>query len=246
MIEVEQTFYDPPRVFTAEKWRREAPEHFEFIVQAWQVITHDASSPTYHRMQTRFAAPEREAMGHFKPSETVWNAWQRTREIALAMRSRCVFFQCADTFEPTAANQDNLRSFFLRVREQAEHTRHSFTCAWSPPASWPDADIAVLANELGLLHAVDPFVRPPATADGCYFRLHGFKGYRHQYTDEELARLLEMLAPFQSGYCLFNNLHMRPDAARLRWLLRGPKAAPEPTREDEQEAKDATDEQNAA
>jgi uncharacterized protein YecE (DUF72 family) len=50
-----------------------------------------------------------------------------------------------------------------------------------------------------------------------YFRLHGGRGYRHQYSDDELARLRELN---NSEACvLFNNLTMYGDALRFKQLI---------------------------
>jgi uncharacterized protein YecE (DUF72 family) len=223
IIEVEQTFYDPPRVFTAEKWRREAPARFEFAVRAWQLITHPASSPDYRRIQTRLRPHELEAAGHFQPTETVWNGWQRTWEIAVALQARTILFHCPDSFTPTPEHKAHLRQFMHQVRSAAGANPIPFTWAWEPPSSWPAPDIAELSQELGLVHAVDPFVTQPVTPGRCYFRLNGIKGYRHRYSEEELARVGELLEGFDGGFCLFNTLHMREDASRLHWMLRAPK-----------------------
>ena len=51
VVEVQQTFYDPPPIGTLEKWRRQAPAGFEFTMKAWQVITHLGESPTYRRLR---------------------------------------------------------------------------------------------------------------------------------------------------------------------------------------------------
>ncbi len=44
VVEVQQTFYDPPAQRTLEQWRIQAPESFEFTMKAWQVITHRGTS----------------------------------------------------------------------------------------------------------------------------------------------------------------------------------------------------------
>jgi uncharacterized protein YecE (DUF72 family) len=49
VVEVQQTFYDPPPMATIEKWRAQAPADFEFTMKAWQVITHFGTSSTYRR-----------------------------------------------------------------------------------------------------------------------------------------------------------------------------------------------------
>ena len=50
VVEVQQTFYQPPRVATAARWRAAAPPPFVFSVKAWQLITHEPASPTYRRL----------------------------------------------------------------------------------------------------------------------------------------------------------------------------------------------------
>ncbi len=50
VVEVQQTFYQPPRMETALRWRREAQADFEFVIKAWQLITHPSSSPTYRNV----------------------------------------------------------------------------------------------------------------------------------------------------------------------------------------------------
>lgn len=49
-LEVQRTFYQPPKVSTAERWRTKAdevPGDFAFTVEVWQLVTHPPSSPTY-------------------------------------------------------------------------------------------------------------------------------------------------------------------------------------------------------
>lgn len=50
ILEVQKTFYQPPKVETAKRWRRRVPPEFAFAAKAWQLITHESSSPTYRRL----------------------------------------------------------------------------------------------------------------------------------------------------------------------------------------------------
>ncbi len=59
LVEVQQTFYEPPRDGTMRRWRAQAPMDFEFTVKAWQLVTHDASSPTYRRLRSPLAEVDR-------------------------------------------------------------------------------------------------------------------------------------------------------------------------------------------
>ena len=59
LVEVQQTFYEPPRDSTMRRWRALAPDGFEFTVKAWQLVTHEAGSPTYRRLRRALSDEER-------------------------------------------------------------------------------------------------------------------------------------------------------------------------------------------
>ena len=48
LVEVQKTFYEPPKIETAKKWKNSAPEGFEFTLKAWQVITHPPTLSLIH------------------------------------------------------------------------------------------------------------------------------------------------------------------------------------------------------
>jgi uncharacterized protein YecE (DUF72 family) len=56
VVEVQQTFHDPPPLATLQRWRVEAPADFEFTPKAWQVITHLGTSRTCRRLRRLAAA----------------------------------------------------------------------------------------------------------------------------------------------------------------------------------------------
>lgn len=214
VVEVQQTFYQPPRPATLERWRARAPAGFEFTLKAWQVITHPASSPTYRRM--RHPPGPSEEVGYFRPSASVFDAWERTRAAARALEARLVLFQCPASFTPSAQHVADLRAFFARV------ARDGLTFVWEPRGpGWSDDLVGGLCAELDLVHAVDPFQRSPERAPIGYFRLHGLTGARYRFTDADLARLRAWCAEHGEVYCLFNNLGMVEDALRFRALVEG-------------------------
>jgi uncharacterized protein YecE (DUF72 family) len=77
------------------------------------------------------------------------------------------------------------------------------------------------AEDLNLLHCVDPLQRPSVWGERAYFRLHGRTGYRYRYTDEDLDQLLEWCRLYPEGCCLFNNISMFENALRMKELLDG-------------------------
>lgn len=218
-IELQSTFYQPPAVDLARKWRRDAPDGFRFCLKAWQLITHAGSSPTYRKLKTPLAERSRPAVGGFQPTEEVWHAWEVTRDIACALAAAAIVFQCPASFRPEAQNIRNLEAFFLRIGTCP------YLLAWEPRGDWPGDLVRDLCTRLNLIHCVDPFAADPATSGARYFRLHGRGGYRYRYSDTELWELsAKALAGGEEAYVMFNNIWMKDDALRMLVLIRDPAA----------------------
>jgi len=211
-VEVQKTFYQPPRPDTLRRWRGGAPPGAAFALKAWQLVTHPPASPTYRRLSHPVPEDRRDRYGWFRPTGEVWEAWERTRAAAVVLGARAVLFQCPASFRPTSENVQNLRRFFETIGPQP------FWLAWEPRGAWPWELVADLCRALGLVHAVDPFAADPVTADPLYFRLHGRGGYRYRYSDGELRRLAAQVQG-RTGFVFFNNSHMWDDAQRLLLLL---------------------------
>jgi len=213
VVELQQTFYSPPRLETARRWRETAPGDFEFTLKAWQLITHEASSPTYRRLKRPLPPEERGQSGSFRDTPVVHRAWEVTRDLARALKARLVVFQCPARFTPTGENMERLRRFFSRVE------RDHLIFAWEPRGAWPREEVAALCRQLNLVSALDPFASAPFPGPLAYFRLHGLGGYRYTYTDEDLAVLAAMVAGGQETYVMFNNMSMWADARRFQEVL---------------------------
>lgn len=216
-IEIQTTFYEPPAPAVAKRWKLRAPPEFHFCMKAWQLITHTSSSPTYRRLKSGVSPEERDLFGSFRPTEQVWLAWERTREIAAALGARVIVFQCPKSFLPTRENTCNLSTFFRTIE------RDHRTLAWEPRGDdWLPELIRDLCAENNLIHCVDPFQSDSVYGDSLYWRLHGKAGYRYSYTDQDLAELEAKLRAraFLHGpkYVMFNNIFSRQDASRFAAL----------------------------
>jgi uncharacterized protein YecE (DUF72 family) len=213
VVEVQQTFYQPPAPETLARWRARLPAPFELTLKAWQLITHEASSPTYRRLREKFTAAALARCGAFRPSREVQRAWQRTFDAARTLEARIVLFQCPASFTPAAEHIANLRRFFGRVE------RGGLVFAWEPRGGWAPELVRKLCRELDLVHAVDPFRERPLGGALRYFRLHGRTGYRYRYTRADLAELAGLCRGRLPAYVLFNNVSMWEDAQRFAALL---------------------------
>jgi uncharacterized protein YecE (DUF72 family) len=219
VVEVQQTFYEPPRDETLRRWRTQAPLRFEFTLKAWQLITHDAGSPTYRRLRRPLSAAQGAQCGSFRDSPIVHEAWERSLRCAQILRATAVLLQCPRSLRPTPENVARMRRFFTTVDRPP-----GLRLLWEPRGdAWVPELVRELCSELDLVHVVDPFVNATVTPEQPYFRLHGITGARHAYSDEELLRLLDMLPEGETiapPYVMFNNLPRVGDAERFGELLR--------------------------
>jgi uncharacterized protein YecE (DUF72 family) len=215
VVEIQHTFYHPPEIETLEKWRAEAPPDFEFTLKAWQLITHEASSPTYRRLGRPLYDEEAEEAGFFKPTPTVREALETTLESARALGARTILFQCPAKFQPLPENILNMKRFFT------EMDREGLNLVWEPRGkAWTDDIVSELCEELGLWHCCDPFARRTVTPQRCYYRLHGIPRWRYTYEDIELIELASLIPPDRLAYIFFNNITMRQDAERFIKVLK--------------------------
>lgn len=214
-VEIQHTFYQPPQVVTLEKWRAAMPDEFEFTLKAWQLITHESTSPTFRRLRRKLTEKEMDGAGFFKPTEIVQEALDVTLACAKALKARTILFQCPAKFTPLPENIDNMMKFFRGIK------RGKLNFVWEPRGKeWTDDIIREVCTELDLWHVVDPFARPTVTPKKCYFRMHGIPRWRYTYEDVELDELGSLFPKRGLGYAFFNNITMKADAIRFEKMLK--------------------------
>lgn len=218
ILEVQKTFYQPPRPSTAEHWRERAGREFVFTLKAWQLITHEASSLTYRRLKETLTPRLRARAGGFRWNAVTRMAWARTTEIADALRADTVVFQAPSRFLRSRDNLCRLRRFFEAI------DRRGRRMVFEPRGdAWSDEILRLLLRDLELVHGVDPFLRRPVGRGMRYFRLHGRPAYHYRYrcyTDADLDELWRLLSPSWSNRVLFNNDSMAADARRFLQLTK--------------------------
>jgi len=220
VVEVQSTFYDPPRDETMRSWLAATGAELEYTMKVWQLVTHPAASPTYLRMKRKLG--EGDNPGFFRDSPTVQEGWRRSVECAEVLSATAMLFQCPASFTPAPENVALMRRFFERVRRPAARL------LWEPrgPAWVSQRELALsLCRDLDLVHVVDPFVTPAEKGAPVYWRLHGPGSARASYDDLALAQLHQMVAdvkPPNTAYMLFNNLPRLDDAGRFAAGVRRP------------------------
>lgn len=214
LIEIQRTFYKLPRLTTAEGWREKAPDDFEFTLKAWQGITHKTTSPTYRRAKLNIPEQKKRRYGHFQPTGEVLEGWEKSREIAKALRARIMVLQCPPGFTETDQTVKNLETFLRRIN------RGGLKIALEFRGGWTAETIRRLGSEFNLIHCVDPFAEEALTGPIRYYRLHGSppgeKMYRYQYRERDFEfldnKIRKDLDSVSEVYCLFNNFSMKEDA----------------------------------
>ena len=189
------------------------PADFEFTLKAWQLITHEAKSPTYRRLKRKLSETEKAEAGGFRATAIVNEAWAATLAAAQMLKARTILFQCPSSFKQNAANIDSMEQFFCSI------DRQDLNLCWEPRGDWDAGVVRSICVNLELGHVVDPFVGKTVTPDNYYFRLHGRSGWRYQYELSELKELATSLVKSEPGYVFFNNSKMTEDALKFCKVL---------------------------
>ncbi|RJX16345.1 DUF72 domain-containing protein [Candidatus Bathyarchaeota archaeon] len=203
LVEINSTFYNYPKQSLVSKWRKEAPENFEFTVKAHQDISHK------HRLN---------------PKPECLKALNQMVETCKILNSKILLIQTPGSFRPEKDNLKNVKDFFEKA------SKHKIVWVWETRGSdWLKPEIKdeleKIFEEYGVIHCTNPFLANPIRiGEIAYFRLHGLgeKLYYYQYSDEELKKLLKLLKKVDGKrkiYVLFNNLAMYTDALRFKNLV---------------------------
>ncbi len=203
LVEIQKTFYKPPKVETLRKWREEAPRDFEFTAKAWMAFTHDPKS----RIWSKTGLPKDDSYGSLKPTKENFELWEEFKALLRELGANIVVFQSPPSFEFNEVNLSNAREFFSTVSGD-------FLLAWEVrEAGWfKSPKFKDLLEDLGISHVVDPMYEAPVYGEFRYYRLHGRREgkriiYSHKYEREELEKLIEIVEGWslKENYVLFNN-----------------------------------------
>ncbi|MEM4443785.1 MAG: DUF72 domain-containing protein [Thermofilum sp.] len=221
VVELQDTFYNPPDPEKLERLRREAPEGFAFAMKAWQAVTHPLDSPTWKKAKVRPDSSFSDKYGFLRPTKEVFEAWELVVRGARALGARVVVVQTPPSFGYSEENYRNAAEFFSAAEQK------DFVIGWEPRGSWLanlDKVGALLSRFSRVVHVVDPFKTKPTVArEVVYFRLHGVGpgevNYRYKYSERDFEKLSAIVAEYVKlleTYVLFNNVHMAEDAAAFQ------------------------------
>ena len=192
-VEVQETHRAIPGPGTIRRWRREAPEGFEFAM----------------------IGPREIGQETFRGGKVIETALNTLGEVAEKLDSRAAVFLAPPEFAPNRANKAALREFLVGVKEHFE------IVVFEPGPSWKPDEADNLAEESGTLASRDPLQHGPSKRDVAYYRLPGPAGHKSRYEDpaiEKLAELHETAGHTDSTY-VFTNVDMFADGKRFKKLI---------------------------
>ncbi|RLI05163.1 DUF72 domain-containing protein [Candidatus Bathyarchaeota archaeon] len=204
LVEINSTFYEYPKPSLLSKWKKEAPQNFEFTIKAHQNISH---------------------VYRFDLTPECIKALDLMVDACRTLNSKILLIQTPGSFKPNQTNLKKAQEFFKEAK------KHKLTLVWETRGpEWLTEEakdnLKSFFEKFGVVHCTDPFVASPIfVGEVAYFRLHGLgkKLYYYQYSEEELRKLLDILKKFNGKreiYVLFNNLAMFTDALRFQTLVK--------------------------
>lgn len=214
VVEVQISFYRSLSLKQIENWAKAAPFDFEFVFKAPQCVTHPPNSLTYRRSD--LPKEDRVFCGFFKLTDVVKREFDKFISLVEKLRTRGIVFQTPSSFSYKPGNIDNMRMFF----EYYGFLKDKYFIAWEPRGeSWTYDRVKSVCEELGLIHATDPFLELPQAAGSItYYRMHGrMKTYDYCYCRDELIKLKDICKP--EGYVFFNNSYMYVNAREFIEIL---------------------------
>jgi uncharacterized protein YecE (DUF72 family) len=194
-VEVQETHLAVPGPGTLRRWRREAPEGFEFAL----------------------LGPRQVGQEGFREGKVIETALKQLGEVAAELDATTAVFVAPPDFTASRANRSALKEFLTSVREQFDRVVFEVGPPWNPD----DAD--GLAEETRTLSARDPLTQGLSKRSVAYYRLPGPAGHKSRYEDPAIEKLGEICgeAPAQEATYVFTNVDMFADAKRFKKATRG-------------------------
>ncbi|MCD6483181.1 MAG: DUF72 domain-containing protein [Candidatus Aenigmarchaeota archaeon] len=219
-VEIQKTFYQLIDEKLAKKWRKEAPENFEFTVKAFQGITHTLKSPTWKKcnLDKEYLSKIKDGIGYLRPAKHVFEFWDKTLKIAKILKSKIVVIQLPKSFKPTEENIKNAKDFLNSV------TKRKVTIAIEL-RGWDNRDKEKLMINKNITIIGDVISEIPIPQKIVYLRLHGQNrngkiNYKYEYSNKELKEIVEYLINTKlDSYVMFNNIFMKRDAIKFKNII---------------------------
>lgn len=192
-VEVQEIHRAVPGPGTVRRWRREAPEGFEFALLGPRDIGQEG----------------------FKAGAAVEQALLVLDGVAEQLNAKLCVFTGPSDFAPSPENRQVLKEFLGAVKQRFE------TVVFDVGSQWDPTEADALAEETQTIAARDPLQSGASKRTVAYYRLPGPAGHKSRYEDPAIERLAEIAraAAHESAHYVFTNVDMFADGKRFKKAL---------------------------
>jgi uncharacterized protein YecE (DUF72 family) len=193
-VEVQETHVALPGPGTIRRWRREAPEGFQFAL----------------------LGPREVGQEGFRDGKVVETALRMLSGVAKELEATTAIFVAPPEFPPTRPNKAAVSDFLSSVRKKFNRVIFEPSPGWDPDES---DEIAAGAHALA---ARDPLSHGLSKAPVAYYRLPGPAGHKSRYEDPAIERLADIAkkGKHKEAVYVFTNVDMFSDAKRFKKAMK--------------------------
>jgi uncharacterized protein YecE (DUF72 family) len=195
-VEVQETHLAVPGPGTLRRWRREAPNGFEFAL----------------------LGPRQVGQEGFREGKVIETALKTLKDVAAELEATTAVFVAPTDFTSSRSNRAALKEFLFSVRRVFDRV------VFEPGPAWNPDDADTLAEETGSLAARDPLHQGLSKRTVAYYRMPGPAGHKSRYEDPAIERLAEIAGTdlAQKATYVFTNVDMFADAKRFKKAMKLP------------------------
>ena len=195
-VEIQETHVAPPGVGTVRRWRREAPEGFEFAMLAPREIGQEG----------------------FRAGKVTETALKNLADVGKELSATTAVFVAPSDFATGRTNKTAVKEFLSSVRKKFERV------VWEAPLAWDIKDADAAAADTGVIVARDPLLQGLSKSPVAYYRLPGPAGHKSRYEDPAIERLADLArdAKHKRVTYVFTNVDMFADAKRFKKAMKLP------------------------
>jgi uncharacterized protein YecE (DUF72 family) len=189
-VEVQETHRAVPGPGTIRRWRREAPDGFQFAL----------------------LGPREIAQESFRAGKVIETALKSLELVQEELQAQVAIFLATADFACSRPNRSALKDFLSVVRSRFGKVVFDAGPAWNPD----EAD--ELAEETETLAVRDPLQHGLSKRVQAYYRLPGPAGHKSRYEDPAIERLAEIAkdATHEHAHYVFTNVDMFADGRRFK------------------------------
>lgn len=189
-VEVQETHRAVPGPGTIRRWRREAPEGFEFAL----------------------IGPREVGQESFRAGKVIETSLKTLDEVADQLSAKLAVFVAPNDFTHSRPNKSALKEFLNGVKNHFE------TVVFDAGPNWGPDEADSLAEDTQTIASRDPLHHGISGRDVAYYRLPGPAGHKSRYEDPAIERLAELAKEATHGraHYVFTNVDMFADGKRFK------------------------------